>query len=67
MKTCFALLALMMSISACTTQNVYDSLRYNRELECLKIQGAERDNCLRRSGMSYDEYQRELKKQEQSK
>jgi len=62
----FAITAfLILSATGCTTQNVYDGLRYNRDLECREIQGSsERAECLRGSGMSYDEYQRELNKQQ---
>jgi len=57
---CVALL-LTETISSCTTRTAYDSLRLNRELECQNLQGADQQECLRRTGMSYDEYQRQLK------
>jgi len=58
-----AIIAAMYFMPGCTTQNAYDSIRYNRELDCQKMQGEDRDDCMRRSGMSYDEYQRQLKSQ----
>ena len=67
MKFIFLSLSTMLqSVTGCTTQNAYDGLRYNRELECQKMQGTDRDDCMRRSGMSYDEYQRELNQQQES-
>jgi hypothetical protein len=57
----------IISITGCTSQNAYDSLRYHQELDCQKIQGADRDDCMRRFGMSYDEYQRQLDKQQPQK
>ena len=54
-------LFLMATSSSCTTRTAYDSLRYNQELECQKLQGADQQECLRRTGMSYDEYQMQLK------
>jgi hypothetical protein len=59
-----AMIALLILLSAglgCTAQTAYDSLRFNQELNCSKMQGPERDDCLKRSDMSYDEYQRQLK------
>lgn len=56
-------LLLIATASGCGPRNVYDGLRYNRELECRKLQGRDQSECLRRSGMSYDEYQRQLKEQ----
>jgi hypothetical protein len=58
---------LLMACSGCTGRTAYDSLRYNRELDCQKMQGtADREECLKKSGMSYDEYQRQLNKQQSS-
>jgi hypothetical protein len=59
------IVSMILSVASCTTQNAYDSLRYNRELDCQKMQGMDRDDCMRRSGMSYDEYQRQMKNQPQ--
>ena len=56
-------IVLILLVTGCTTQNVYDSFRFNRELECQQMQGIDRDDCMRRTGMSYDEYQRQLKQQ----
>jgi hypothetical protein len=54
---------LIVTASGCGPRNVYDGLRYNRELECQKLHGPDQSECLRRSGMSYAEYQRHLKEQ----
>jgi hypothetical protein len=49
------------TIPGCGTRNLYDGLRFHQEMDCQKLQGADRDECLRKSGMGYDEYQRQLK------
>jgi hypothetical protein len=51
----------------CGARNYYDGLRLGQEMDCQKLQGADRDDCARKSGMSYDEYQRRLKDREQKK
>ena len=58
-------LLLMVAFSGCGPRNIYDSLRYNQELECQKLYGDDRDECFKQSGMSYDEYQRHLKERRQ--
>ena len=56
---------LLAACSGCTTRTAYDSLRYNREMECQKMQGtADREECSKRAGMSYDEYQRQMNEQQ---
>ncbi len=55
------------TISGCTTRNIYEGLRMQQEMECQKFQGADRDECAGRSGMSYDEYQRQLKERQKDK
>ncbi len=52
---------LIVTLSGCTTRNVYDTLRIQQEMECQKLQGADQAECERRSEMSYDEYQKQLK------
>jgi hypothetical protein len=51
----------------CGPRNAYDSLRFYQDMECQKLQGADRDECSRRVGMSYDEYERQLKEREQKR
>jgi len=47
-------------------QVAFDSLKNIRSMDCQKLQSsADRDECVRRSDMSYDEYQRQLDKQKQ--
>lgn len=58
----FVALLLAMAISSgCSARNVYDGIRFHQEMDCSQLQGADRDECYRRSGMSYDEYQKQLK------
>ena len=58
---------LMATFSGCGPRTVYDSLRFNQELECQKRYGDDRDECFKQSSMSYDEYQRQLKERQQDK
>jgi len=51
----------------CGPRNYYDGLRLRQEMDCQKLQGADRGECAGTSGMSYDEYQRQLKEREQKK
>ncbi|MEK6699703.1 MAG: hypothetical protein AABZ10_11765 [Nitrospirota bacterium] len=51
----------------CGPRNLYDGLRFRQEMDCEKLQGADRDECSRRSGMSHGEYERRLKEREQNK
>jgi len=54
-------LFLLTAMSGCAKRTVYDSLRYSQEMECQKLLGADQQECLKRIGMSYDEYQKQLK------
>ncbi len=47
--------------TGCGPRQLYDGLRFGQEMECQKLQGSDQDECLRRSGMSCDEYQKQLK------
>jgi hypothetical protein len=62
-----SIIAVIYFTIGCSSQNAYDSLRYQQDLDCQKMQGADRDDCMRKSDMSYDEYQRQLKNQPQQK
>ena len=64
MKT-YLIIAMFFILNGCSSQNVYDSIRYNRELECQQLQGTDRDECSKRSEMKYDEYKRQLENQPQ--
>jgi hypothetical protein len=57
----------IVTVPGCGARNIYDGLRFHQEMNCEKLQGADRDECLRRTGMSYDEYQRQVKEREQSR
>ncbi len=67
MKTAF-FISFVLAIAAgtgCGPRQFYDSLRFGQEMECQKLQGADDQNeCLGRSGMSYDEYQKQLKERQ---
>jgi len=48
-------------------RNVYDQTRFRQEIDRSKLQGSDHDECYGRSGMSYDEYQRQLKERPQGR
>jgi hypothetical protein len=60
----FIIAVLILGTAGC--QAAYDSLRMKQEMDCQQMLGADRAKCLQTSGMSYDEYRRQLKKQEQN-
>ncbi len=50
MNNNYIILAMLLTaVSACTTQNAYNSLRVHHELDCQQMQGADRGDCMRRS------------------
>jgi hypothetical protein len=55
------------TISGCATRNIYEGLRMQQEMECQSRPGANPEECFRRSGMSYDEYQRQLDERQKNK
>jgi hypothetical protein len=69
MKTLVIITAIFITAMGygCASRNYYDGLRLHQEMDCQRLQGADRDECARKSGMSYDEYQRQLKEREQKK
>jgi hypothetical protein len=53
--------------SGCGPRQLYNGLRFGQESDCQKLQRSDQDECFKRSGMSYDEYQRQLKEREKEK
>lgn len=59
MKAAF-LIAALLSVTACTHREVYDSLQGARADECSKIPDADsRQRCFEQANRSYDQYERE--------
>ncbi len=58
---------LTVTCAGCGSRNFYEGFRIQQEMECQKLQRPEQDECLRRSGMSYDEYQKQLKERQVDK
>jgi hypothetical protein len=55
---------LMLIACAGCAQVAYNSLQNSQSMRCQQIQNSyDRNECLDRSDMSYDEYQRQLNKQ----
>jgi len=51
------LLALLtISIQACSSRQMYNSMQYNRKLECQKVPSSDYDECIERTNESYDKY-----------
>ncbi|HWR73175.1 MAG TPA: hypothetical protein VN604_08385 [Nitrospirota bacterium] len=67
MKIVFVSTMLMIVTFAGCTGNLYEGLRMKQEMECQNLQGPERDECLKSSGMSYDEYQRKMRERDVEK
>lgn len=56
---------ILFTVVGCT-QVAYDTLRNSRSFDCQKLQSsADREECMKRADMSYEEYQRQLDKQKQ--
>jgi hypothetical protein len=53
--------------TGCAARDYYGMLNVQQEMNCEQRPGADRDECSRQSGMSYDEYQRLLKERQQDK
>jgi hypothetical protein len=61
-------IVLLFALSAgCGTRSAYESLRYRQDIECQKLYGTEKDDCMRRSAPSYDEYQRRTREHQDDK
>jgi hypothetical protein len=55
---CIALL-MMLSAQACTQRAWYEGAKQRHRNECNKAPPSEREECLRNTSGSYDEYQRQ--------
>lgn len=55
----FPTVVLVMLLSACTSQQIYDSLQDNARDECNTMSGPDRATCLDRVSASYDDYKKE--------
>lgn len=55
----FWLLPTVLLLSACSNKAVYDNVKWNNQLECLKLPPAQYDECMERSNKSYEEYESE--------
>jgi hypothetical protein len=63
-RTAIALAVLVATIAGCSAQNAYDGVRLRQGYDCQKLQGVDREECSRRSDVSYDEYQNRLKERD---
>lgn len=63
------IITILVTVSSicCGTRNYYEGFRIQQEMECQKFQSPERDECERRSAVSYDEYQRQMKERDKEK
>jgi hypothetical protein len=44
--------------ATCSHEQVYSAVQQNRQFECSKLPQSEYEECMRETGMSYDEYER---------
>ena len=62
MKSNLGTLVLVVGLSSCTNQQVYDSVQNSSQLECDKLQMVQREECLKRMAPSYEKYEAERQK-----
>ena len=46
-------------VSACSNQQLYDTVQHNNEIECSKLPQAQYEECMAEIDQPYDEYERE--------
>lgn len=49
----------LLSLSACSNKQIYDSTQYNNERECYKRPESQIEQCLQQNSQSYEDYKRE--------
>ncbi len=69
MKISFLITNMMVTVlcAGCGTRSLYDGLRIQQEMQCQKLERSDQQDCVKRSGMSYDEYQQHKKKQKKER
>lgn len=53
------LLAILILLSACSNKAVYENVKWNNQIECLRLPPDQYDECMERSSKSYEEYESE--------
>lgn len=53
------MMALFISLGACSTKSVYESIQHNVKCDCWKQPESERESCLKSVERSHRDYQRE--------
>lgn len=46
----------LISINACSSRQIYESVQYDQRLDCKEVPYSEYDECMERANVSYDEY-----------
>lgn len=60
MKIKYFLITLVIVLTGCSSKELYEASKINREANCNKYVGQEREQCLREiNRKSYEEYERE--------
>lgn len=57
------LIIMFLFISACTNRGAYEGIQASNRFECSKLPHSQYDECMEKINISYDEYERERKKQ----
>lgn len=55
----FVLLLLITQLPACTNRGMYEGIQTSNRIECGKLPPSQYDECMERSSLSYDEYERQ--------
>lgn len=62
MKLSGMFILLVLCLCSCTNKQVYNSVQNGNKFECEKLQTVQRDECLKRIGPSYEQYEDERKR-----
>lgn len=62
MKLNRVVLVVVVGLSSCTDQQLYESQQNSNRLECDRLQTVQRAECLKRLGLPYDKYEEERQK-----
>ena len=57
--TNIVVIMLSVALVACSNKQVYESIRYNKKIECQELPLPKYDECMAQLGTSYEEYKAE--------
>ena len=62
MKLTAVVVLLLVCLCSCTNKQVYNSVQNGNKFECETLQTVQKDECLKRIGPSYEQYEEERKR-----